>query len=90
MYRGTSPSGGEKLLLGPLELAGKLLTRIANRKLDWVSRSEDGRASLDNELSCPRLACPGPVPYPQLMELELVTKVTLKRELGFSNGLVTG
>ena len=46
--------------------------------------------SLDNELSRPRLACPGPVPEPRLMELELVMKVTWKRELGFSNGLVTG
>ena len=36
MYRGTSPSGSEKPLLVPLELAGKPLTRIVNRKLDWV------------------------------------------------------
>ena len=36
MYGGTSPSGGEKPLLVPLELAGKLLIRIANRKLGWV------------------------------------------------------
>ena len=36
MYGGTSPSGGEKPLLVPLELAGKPLTRIANRKLGWV------------------------------------------------------
>ena len=33
MYGGTSPSGGEKPLLVPLELVGKPLTRIANRKL---------------------------------------------------------
>ena len=46
--------------------------------------------SLDNELSQPRLACPGPVPDPVLMKLELMTKVTWKRELGISNGLVTG
>ena len=45
--------------------------------------------SLDNELSRPRLACHGPVLDPRLMELELVTKVTWKRELGFSSGLVT-
>ena len=32
----TSSSGGEKPLLVPFELAGKPLTRIANRKLDWV------------------------------------------------------
>ena len=44
---------------------------------------------MDNELSRPQLACPGPVPDPRLMELELVTKVTWKRELGFSSGLVT-
>ena len=36
MYGGTSPSGGEKPLLVPLELAGKPLTRIENRKLGWV------------------------------------------------------
>ena len=46
--------------------------------------------SLDNELSRPRLACPGPVPDPMLMGLELVTKVTWKRELELSSGLVTG
>ena len=50
------------------------------------SQSEHGRASLGNELSRPRLACPGPVPDPQLMELELVTKVTWKRELGLRVG----
>ena len=33
---GTPPSGGEKPLLVSLELAGKPLTRIANRKLVWV------------------------------------------------------
>ena len=31
MYGGTSPSGGEKPLLVPLELASKSLTRIMNR-----------------------------------------------------------
>ena len=36
MYGRTSPSGGEKPLLVPFELAGKPLTRITNRKLDWV------------------------------------------------------
>ena len=85
MYGITSPSGDEKLLLVPLELAGKPLTQIANRKLGWVLG-----ASLDNEMSCPRLACLGPVPDPRLMEPELVTEVTWKRELGFSSGLVTG
>ena len=54
------------------------------------SWSELGRVSLVNELFRPQLACPGPVPDPRLMELELVTKVTWKRELGFSSGLVTG
>ena len=44
--------------------------------------------SLDNELSCPHLAYPGPVSDPVLMELELVTKVIWKHELGISNGLV--
>ena len=46
--------------------------------------------SLDNELSHLWLVCPGPVPDPLLMELELVTKVSWKRELDFSSGLVTG
>ena len=90
MYGGTSLSGGEKPLLVPLELASKPLTRIENRKLGWVlGASTDVRAWI---MSCPRhrLACPGPVPDPRLMELELVTKVTWKRELGFSSGLVTG
>ena len=36
MYGGTSLSGGKKPLLVLLELAGKPLTRIVNRKLDWV------------------------------------------------------
>ena len=36
MFGGTSPSGGEKPLLVPLELAGKPLTQIENRKLGWV------------------------------------------------------
>ena len=45
MYGGASPSGGEKPLLVPLELAGKPLTQIANRKLDWVrGASTDVRA----------------------------------------------
>ena len=45
MYGGTSPSGGEKPLLVPLELAGKPLIRIENRKLDWVlGASTDVRA----------------------------------------------
>ena len=45
MYRGMSPSGGEKSLLVPFELAGKSLTQITNRKLDWVLRaSTDVRA----------------------------------------------
>ena len=45
---------------------------------------------LDNVMSSLRLVCPGPVPEPLLIELELVTKVTCKRELGFSSGLVIG
>ena len=36
MYGGTSPSSDEKPLLVPLELVGKPLIRIENRKLDWV------------------------------------------------------
>ena len=89
MYGGTSRSGGEKPLLVPLELAGKPLTQIANRKLGWGRGASTDVCRLDNELSRPQLACPGPVPDPWLMELELVTKVTWKRELGFSSGLVT-
>ena len=84
------PSGGEKPLLVPLELAGKLLIRIANRKLDWVlGASTDVRAWI---ISCPALGyrVPGPVPDPRLMEPQLETEVTRKRELGFSSGLVTG
>ena len=51
MYGGTSLSGGEKPLLGPLELAGKPLTRIVNRKLGWVcGASTDVRAGI---MSCP-------------------------------------
>ena len=46
------------------------------------SRSEHGCASLDNELSCPWLACPGPVPDPRLMELELVTRSHLETRVG--------
>ena len=89
MFGGTSPSGGEKPLLVPLELAGKPLTRIENRKLGWVlGASMDVRAWVMSSLA--RLACPGPIPDPRLMELELVTKVTWKPELGFSSGLVTG
>ena len=85
MYGGTSPSGGEKPLLVPLELAGKPLTRIENRKLDWVlGASTDVRAWI--------MSCPAPVsvsrssPGPALMELELVTKVTWKRELDLVAG----
>ena len=45
MYGGTFPSGGEKPLLVPFQLAGKLLTRITNRKLGWVlGASTDVRA----------------------------------------------
>ena len=45
MYGGTSPSGSEKPLLVPLELAGKPLNRIENRKLGWVrGASTDVRA----------------------------------------------
>ena len=51
MYGGTSPESGEKPLLVPLELVGKPLTRIANRKLDWVlGASTDVRAWI---MSCP-------------------------------------
>ena len=51
MYGGTSPSGGKKPLLVPLELAGKPLTQIANRKLGWVrGASTDVRAWI---MSCP-------------------------------------
>ena len=51
MYGGTSPSGDEKPLLVPLELAGKPLTRIENRKLGWVrGASTDVRAWV---MSCP-------------------------------------
>ena len=51
MYGGTSPSGGEKPLLVPLELASKRLTRIANRKLGLVrGASTDVRVWV---LSCP-------------------------------------
>ena len=51
MYGGTSSSGGEKPLLVSLELAGKPLTRIINRKLDWVlGASTDVRVWI---MSCP-------------------------------------
>ena len=51
MYWRTSPSGGEKPLLVPLELADKPLTRIENRKLGWVlGASTDVRAWI---MSCP-------------------------------------
>ena len=54
MYGGTSPCGGEKLLLVPLELAGKPLTRIENRKLGWVlGASTDVRAWV--------MSCPAPI-----------------------------
>ena len=41
-------------------------------------------------MSCPipGLACLGPILDPRLRELKLVTKITWKRELGFSSGLV--
>ena len=45
---------------------------------------------LGNELFRPRLACPGPVLDPMLMELELVTQVTWKRKLKLNSELVTG
>ena len=54
------------------------------------SRSKHKRVSLDNELSCPLLACLGPLLNLRLMELELVTKITWKRELGISSGLIIG
>ena len=57
------------------ELVSKPLTRVANRKLDWVlGASTDVRAWI--------MSCLVPVnvsqssPNPLLMELELVTKVT--------------
>ena len=51
MYGGTSLSGGEKPLLVSLELAGKPLTRIENRKLGWIlGASTDVRAWV---MSCP-------------------------------------
>ena len=51
MYGGTSLSGGEKPLLVSLELAGKPLTGITNRKLDWIlEASTDVRAWI---MSCP-------------------------------------
>ena len=90
MNGGTSPSGGEKPLLVPLELAGKPLTRIENRKLGWVlGASTDVRAWIMSSPD-PRYRVPVQSRTPRLMELELVTKVTWKRELGFSSGLVTG
>ena len=67
--------------------------RIANPNCEpqvgLDSRSEHERVSLDNELSRLRLVCPSPVSDSWLMELEFVTKVTWKRELGFSSRLVT-
>ena len=63
------------------ELASGPLTRIANRKLDWVLG-----ASLDNELSRPQLSCPGLVLDPLLMELELVMKIIWKREVDLVAG----
>ena len=45
MYGGTSPSGGEKSLVVSLELVGKSLTRIENRKSGWIlGASTDVRA----------------------------------------------
>ena len=52
MHGGTSPSGGEKPLLVLLELAGKPLTRIENRKLGWVlGASMDVRAWIMSSLA---------------------------------------
>ena len=51
VYGGTSPSGSEKPLLVPLELAGKPRIQITNRKLDWVlGASTDVQAWI---MSCP-------------------------------------
>ena len=67
MYGGTSPSGGEKPFLVPLELAGKPLIRIANCKLGWVcGASTDVRAWV---MSCPTpvsvsRSSPGPAKSP--------------------------
>ena len=54
MYGGTSPSGGEKPLLVPLELAGKPLTRIENRKLGWVLRA-------GTDVQAWVMSCPAPI-----------------------------
>ena len=81
MYGGTSPSGGEKPLLVLLELAGKPLTRIENRKLGWVLGASTDVRAVPTPVTLSR-----PVPDPQLMELELVTKVTWKRELALVAG----
>ena len=51
---GNLPSGDEKPLFVPLELAGKPLTRFTNRKLGWVlGVSTDVRAWI--------MSCPAPV-----------------------------
>ena len=54
LYGGTSPSGGEKPLLVPLELASKPLTRIENRKLGWVLRAS-------TDVRTWKISCPAPV-----------------------------
>ena len=89
IYGGTSPSGGEKSLLVPLELAGKPLTRIENRKLGWVlGASTDVRAWI--------MSSPAPVsvarssPGPAADGTRVGDESHLKPELGFSSGLVTG
>ena len=74
---GTSPSGDEKPLLVPLELVGKPLTRIENRKLGWVlGASTDVRPWVMSSpdpgyrvpvQSRPRLPCPGPVSTPVIV-----------------------
>ena len=57
MYGGTSPSGGEKPLLVPLELASKPLTRIANRKLGSVRGASTDMQAWIMSCRAPRLAC---------------------------------
>ena len=59
MYGGTSPSGGEKPLLIPLELADKPLTRIENRKLGWVLRASTDVRAVPTPVSVSR-SSPGP------------------------------
>ena len=58
-----SPSDGEKPLLVPLELAGKLLTRIMNCKLDWVlGASTDMRAWIMSYLALVSMSRSSPRP----------------------------